>query len=62
MTKSQAKQVVAANRHRKEPPIYKVEDEIFLSTKNIRMEKPLKKLDNKNISLFKIKKLVGLSY
>ena len=62
MTKSQAKQVIAANCHRKEPPVYKVGDKIFLSTKNIKTERPSKKLDNKNISPFKIKKLVGLSY
>ena len=62
MTKSQAKQVVAANCHRKEPPVYKVRDEVFLSTKNIKTEKPSKKLDDKNIDPFKIKKLVGLLY
>ena len=62
MTKSQAKQVIAANCYHKEPPVYKIRDEIFLLTKNIRMERPSKKLDYKNIGLFKIKKLVGLLY
>ena len=62
MTKSQAKQVVAANCHCKKPSVYKVGDKVFLSTKNIRMERPLKKLDNKNIGPFKIKKLVRLLY
>ena len=62
MMKSQAKQVVAANCYRKEPPVYKVEDKVFLSSKNIRTERPLKKLNDKNISPFKIKKLVGSSY
>ena len=62
MTKLQAKQVVAANCHRKEPPVYKVGDKVFLLTKNIKTEKPSKKLDNKNIGSFKIKKLVGLLY
>ena len=54
--------MVAANCHCKEPPVYKVEDKVFLLTKNIKTEKSLKKLDDKNIGLFKIKKLVGLSY
>ena len=54
--------MVAANRHHKEPPVYKVGDKMFLSTKNIRTEKPSKKLNDKYIGLFKIKKLVGLSY
>ena len=62
MTKLQAKQVIAANRHHKKPFVYKVGNKVFLSTKNIRMERPSKKLDNKNIGLFKIKKLVRLSY
>ena len=62
MTKSQVKQVVAANCHEKKPPVYKIGDKVFLLTKNIRTEKPLKKLNNKNIGLFKIKKLVGLLY
>ena len=62
MTKSQAKQMVAANRYCKEPPVYKVEDKVFLLTKNIRTERLLKKLNNKNISFFKIKKLVRLLY
>ena len=54
--------MVAANYHRKNSPVYKVGDKVFLLTKNIRTEKASKKLDNKNISPFKIKKLVGLSY
>ena len=62
MTKLQAKQVVAANRHCKKPPVYKVGDKVFLLTKNIRTERPSKKLDDKNIGPFKIKKLVGLLY
>ena len=62
MTKLQAKQIVAANCHCKKPSEYKVEDKVFLLTKNIRTEKPSKKLNDKNIDLFKIKKLVGLSY
>ena len=62
MTKLQAKQVVAANCHRKKPLAYKVGDKVFLLTRNIKTEQPSKKLNNKNIGLFKIKKLVRLSY
>ena len=42
--------------------MYKVGDEVFLLTKNIRTEKLSKKFDNKNIGPFKIKKLVGSLY
>ena len=62
MTKLQTKQVIAANRYCKKPPVYKVEDKVLLSTRNIKTEQLSKKLDNKNIDFFKIKKLVGLSY
>ena len=62
MTKSQAKQAIAANCHRKEPPIYKVGDMVWLSTKNIKIKKPLKKLDHKMIGPYKVKELVGSSY
>ena len=62
MTKLQVKQVIAANCHCKEPPVYKVGDKVLLLTKNIRTERSLKKLIDKNIGPFKIKKLVGLLY
>ena len=62
MARSQAAQVIAANRHRKELLKYKVEDKVWLSTKNIKIEKLSKKLDHWQIRLFKIKKLVGFSY
>ena len=54
--------MVAANCYRKKPSVYKIGDEVFLSTKNIRTKRPSKKLDYKNIGPFKIKKLVGLLY
>ena len=38
--------------------IYKIEDEILLLLKNIRMRKVSKKLTNKFLGLFKIKKLI----
>lgn len=37
-------------------------DKIWLSTKNIKTKKPLKKLDYKQIKLFKVKKLVKSLY
>lgn len=49
MTKSQATQVKAANKHRKETPTYEVGDRVWLSTKNIKTERPSKKLDYKMI-------------
>ena len=62
ITKLQAKQTIAANCHCKKPPVYKVGNKVFLSTKNIRTERPSKKLNDKNIGLFKIKKLMGSLY
>lgn len=35
---------------------------VWLLTKNIKMERPLKKLDHKMIGFYKITELVGLSY
>lgn len=62
MTKLQAVQATAINWHRKKPPIYKVGDKVWLSTKNIKTEKSSKKLNHKQIRLFKVKKLVEISY
>ena len=62
MTKSQAKQAVAANRHWKKPPVYKIGDIVWLSTRNIKTKRTSKKLDYKMISSYKVKELVGLSY
>ena len=62
MTKSQAKQVIAVNCHQKKPPVYKVENMIWLSTRNIKTKRPLKKLDYKMIGPYKVKELVGSSY
>ena len=62
MTKSQAKQVVAANCHCKEPPAYKINNMVWLSTRNIKTDRPFKKLDHKMIGPYKVKELVGLSY
>ena len=60
--KLQPKQIIAANCHCKKPPVYKVGDKVFLLTRNIRTERSSKKLDDKNICPFKIKKLIELLY
>ena len=62
IAKSQQTQVKAANKHRKPSLKYKVEDKVWLSTKNIHTEKSSKKLDHKQIGLYPIKKLVNSSY
>ena len=62
MMKSQAKQVVAANCHYKEPPAYKINNMVWLSTRNIKIDRPFKKLDHKIIGPYKVKKLVRSSY
>ena len=62
MTKSQAKQAVATNRHRKEPPAYKIGNMVWLSTRNIKTNRSSKKLDPKMIGPYKIKKLIKSSY
>lgn len=41
---------------------YKVDNKVWLLTKNIKTKKLLKKLNYKMISLYTIKKLVRLSY
>ena len=62
MTKSQAKQAVAANHHQKKLSVYKVGDMVWLSTRNIKTERLLKKLDHKMIGPYKVKELVKSSY
>ena len=60
MAQSQEKYTKAADRHQKSVE-YKVGNSVWLSTKNIRTERPSKKLDHKIVGPFKIKALVGLS-
>ena len=62
MAKLQQAQVKVANKHRKPSPEYKVGDKVWLSTKNIHTEKPLKKLDHKRIGPYPIKELVSSLY
>ena len=62
MTKLQAKQAVVANHYWKELPVYKIEDMIWLSTRNIKTKRPSEKLDYKIIGPYKIKELIRSSY
>ena len=62
ITKLQAKQAIAANCHQKEPLVYKVWDMVWLLTRNIKTERPSKKLDYKIIGPYKVKELVRSSY
>jgi len=47
------------NTKRKEPTAYQVGDMVMLSGRNIKMHRPLKKLDHKNHGPFQIKKIVS---
>ena len=49
----------AANLHRTPAPFYQVRDQVWLNSKNIRTQKPFRKLDNKWIGSFTITELVG---
>ena len=50
-----------ANAHRKLAPAYQVDDLVWLNTKNLRTERPSKKLDYKQIGPFKVLQRVGLT-
>ena len=53
MAQSQEQQAKAADWHRKSVEgNYKVGDEVWLSTRNIKTKQPLKKLDHKMVGLF----------
>ena len=58
-----AKETMAgqANKHRKEVS-YRVGDQVFLSSRNIKTARPTSKLEDKMLGHFKIKALVGASY
>ena len=60
MAHSQEIQTKAANQYQKSiEDKYKVGDRVWLSTKNIKTEQLLKKLDHKMVGPFRIKALVG---
>ena len=55
----QEAQKFAANLHRTPAPSYQVRDQVWLDFKNIRTQRPFKKLDDKWIGHFTITELVG---
>ena len=59
LTMSQGKQTPSANQHRIPTPAYKPGDRVSLNIKNIRTKRPCRKLDDKWIGPYAIKKLVG---
>ena len=59
--KAQAKQSEFANRHRKDI-IFNEGDSVWLSTKNLKTDRPSKKLDHKMIGPFKILSAHGNAY
>ena len=62
MAWSQERQAKIADQHQKSvEDKYKVGNSVWLLTKNIKTERPSKKLDHKMVGPFKIKALVGSS-
>ena len=59
MALAQAEMERAANKRRTPAPDYKPGDMVFISTKNIKTERPSKKLDYKNIGPYPIVRKVG---
>jgi hypothetical protein len=62
MKKSQQNQTIYANRHRISASDYQVENQIWLSFKNIQIDRSFKKLDHKMLESFKILKKKDSSY
>ncbi len=59
MLLAQARYEVSANRHGEPSPVYKVGDQVWLSTRNIKTLRPSQKLDWKRIGRFSIKKIIS---
>lgn len=59
LTWAQARQQEYANRKRNPAPAYQVGDNVWLDARNIRTDRPSKKLDWKNIGPYKITKIVS---
>jgi transposase InsO family protein len=58
---TQARTTDAANRnqHRHPAPVYRVGDRVWLNSKNIRTRRPCRKLDDKWIGPFEVKRTIG---
>jgi hypothetical protein len=59
MSLAQTRMEGYANESRKPAPNYRVNDKVWLSTKNLRTERPSKKLDHKQVGPFKILEKIG---
>jgi hypothetical protein len=62
MKKSQQSQITYANRHRIFASNYQVENQVWLSIKNIQIDRSFKKLDHKMLESFKILEKRDSSY
>lgn len=61
LQRAQEVQKKQADKHRIQAPEYKEGDMVWLSTKNIKTERPSKKLDHKMIGPFEVTKVMGAS-
>jgi hypothetical protein len=59
LTTARAKQEDSANSNRSPAPAYRVGDEVFLDTRNITTNRPMKKFDHKFIGPFKVTKIIN---
>ena len=61
LTWTQAKntETINRNQHRHPAPVYRVGDRVWLSPRNIRTRRPCRKLDDKWIGPFEVKRVVG---
>jgi hypothetical protein len=62
MKKSRQSQIIYANRHRIFASDYQVEDQVWLSIKNIQIDRSFRKLDHKMLESFRILKKRDNSY
>jgi hypothetical protein len=62
MKKSQQHQITHANAHKTFASNYQIDDQVWLSTRNIQIDKSSRKFDHKMMSFFKILKKRSSSY
>ena len=62
MAKAQQDQELQANHSRNVAPAYKVGDKVYLSLRNIRTERPSKKLDARAIKFIVLEVISPTSY
>ena len=59
LSKAQRRYKEAADSHRSEEPLYSVNEQVLVSTKNIRTERPTKKLDWVYVGPYRIKRQIN---